>query len=112
MKPVRNGDTAMTPAIAGGRAGSAVVGVIDKRFPDGCCLIILQCSTVAGPQVSEDLEVRSTFQRRRQDGKNNVDAEDLLHSIAFSDTVEIKATWDLLSSCISRDMVFDPFRGT
>jgi hypothetical protein len=98
MKPVRNDAAAMTSAIAGGRAGSAVVS-IDKRFPDGHCLIILECSTAAGARVSEGLEVRSTFQRRRQNGKDNGDAEELLHSIAFSDTVEIKATWGF-SSCI------------
>jgi hypothetical protein len=100
MKPVRNGDTAMTSAIAGGRAGSTVVVSIDKRFPDGRCRIILQCSTAAGAQVSEDLKGRSTFQGGRQNGKNNGDAEELLHSLAFSDTIEIKATWGL-SSCIS-----------
>jgi hypothetical protein len=98
MKPVRNGDTAMTSAIAGRRASSAVVVLIDKRFPDRRFRrIILERSTAAGSQVSEG---RSTFQRGRQKRKNNADAEVLLHSFAFSDTAEIKATWGF-SSCIS-----------
>jgi hypothetical protein len=101
MKPVRNGDTAMTSAIAGRRASSTVVVPIDKRVPDRRFrLIILERSTAAGSQASEGLEGRSTFQRGRQKRKNNADAEVLLHSFAFSDTVEIKATWSF-SSCIT-----------
>jgi hypothetical protein len=100
MKPVRNGDTAMTSAIAGRRASSTVVVPIDKRVPDRRFRIILERSTAAGSQASEGLEGRSTFQRGRQKRKNNADAEVLLHSFAFSDSVEIKATWGF-SSCIS-----------
>ena len=93
VNPVGNGDPAMTCAIAGGRAGRAVVVSITNRFPDGHFrLVILECSAAAAVNVSENLEVGRTFQGGCQNGKDHIDAERCLHSIEFSATFDIKAT--------------------